>query len=151
MLWLIFTLHGLSLIRASRFLFHLVSLLFSKLLIFHLNWENSFHVFLIFFLSWNISQREKCPNTELFLVHIQFKYEKIRTRKNSVFGHFSRIVSFLKDTDLNLSWLTCFYFYSCKIRRMVTSGAGVVSLSGVNWVLSIGVLNESHFADFVSR
>ena len=33
--------------------------------------------------------REKCPNTEFFLVHIQSKYGKIQTRKNSVYGHFS--------------------------------------------------------------
>ena len=34
--------------------------------------------------------REKCPNTELFLVCI-FQYSDwIRTRNNSVFGHFSR-------------------------------------------------------------
>ena len=53
------------------------------------------------------SLREKCPNTELFLVrnflysglnteiysvnlHIQSEYRKIWTRNNSVFGHFSR-------------------------------------------------------------
>ena len=49
----------------------------------------------------NHSLREKCPNTELFLVRvflysdwigislrIQFEYSKIRTRNNSVFGHF---------------------------------------------------------------
>ena len=45
--------------------------------------------------------REKCPDTEFFLVRIflysdwirgftQFEYRKVRTRKNSVFGHFSR-------------------------------------------------------------
>ena len=34
--------------------------------------------------------REKCPNTKFFLVRIQPKYEKLRTRKSSVFGHFSR-------------------------------------------------------------
>ena len=34
--------------------------------------------------------REKYPNTELFLVRIQSEYKKIRTRNNSVFGHFSR-------------------------------------------------------------
>ena len=50
--------------------------------------------------------REKCPNTEFFLVHIflysdwygdlvrkspyQSEYRKIWTRKNFVFGHFSR-------------------------------------------------------------
>ena len=47
------------------------------------------------------SLREKCPNIEFFLVRIfqhldrvslriQSECEKIRTRKNSVFGHFSR-------------------------------------------------------------
>ena len=52
------------------------------------------------------SQREKCSNTEFFLVvfsrirteygvnlRIQSECGKMRTRKNSVFGHFSRIVS----------------------------------------------------------
>ena len=46
--------------------------------------------------------REKCPNTELFLVRIflysdyevnlriQSEYREIRTRNNSVFGQFSR-------------------------------------------------------------
>ena len=33
--------------------------------------------------------REKCPNTEFFLVRIQSKYRKIWTGKNSIFGHFS--------------------------------------------------------------
>ena len=36
--------------------------------------------------------REKCLNTELFLVRIKSEYRKIQTRKNSVFGHFSRSV-----------------------------------------------------------
>ena len=36
------------------------------------------------------SLREKHPNTELFLVRIQSKCGKIRTRNSSVFGHFSR-------------------------------------------------------------
>ena len=36
------------------------------------------------------SLREKCPDTELFLVRIQSEYRKIRTRNNSVFGHSSR-------------------------------------------------------------
>ena len=40
------------------------------------------------------SMREKKPNTEFFLVRIQSKYRKIRTRKNYVFGHFSRNASF---------------------------------------------------------
>ena len=59
---------------------------------------------------------EKCPNTEFFLVHIfphsdwiqrdtdagkygQSKCGKIRTRKNSVFGHFSRSLG-----NFLLSW-----------------------------------------------
>ena len=33
-----------------------------------------------------VSLREKGPNRELFLV----QYRKIRTRNNSIFGHFSR-------------------------------------------------------------
>ena len=37
--------------------------------------------------------REKCPNTELFLVRIQSEYKKIQTQSNSLFGHFSRSVS----------------------------------------------------------
>ena len=37
------------------------------------------------------SQSEKCPNTELFLVRIYSHSYWIRTRKNSVFGLFSRI------------------------------------------------------------
>ena len=36
-----------------------------------------------------MSLREKCPNTDFFLVHNQSKCGKIRTRKNSGFGHFS--------------------------------------------------------------
>ena len=40
------------------------------------------------------SMREKKPNTEFLLVRIQSKYRKIRTRKNSVFGNFSRNASF---------------------------------------------------------
>ena len=39
--------------------------------------------------SRNLSQREKCPNAEFFLVRIQSEYRKIWTKKNSVFGHFS--------------------------------------------------------------
>ena len=41
-----------------------------------------------------LTLREKCPNMELFLVRIQAEYRKIRTRNNSVFGHFSRSESY---------------------------------------------------------
>ena len=39
-----------------------------------------------------LSLREKCPNTELFLVRIQSEYRNIRTSNNSVFEHFSSSV-----------------------------------------------------------
>ena len=50
-------------------------------------------------ISHFITQREKCPNTEFFLVRIfpyldpvnlriQSRYKKIRTRKNSLFGYY---------------------------------------------------------------
>ena len=91
------------------------------------NWKNVFtrifdhfsnckyNLTLLFCDAWNLNftLREKCPNTEFFLVRtflysdwiqeiyevnlrIQSEYRKIRTRKNSVFGHFSRNVSFWK-------------------------------------------------------
>ena len=40
-----------------------------------------------------LTLREKCRNTEFFLVHIflySVRIQKIRTRKNTVFGHFSQ-------------------------------------------------------------
>ena len=54
---------------------------------------------IFFFIAWvlkqiQISLRERRPNTEFFLVCIQSESRKIRTRKNSVFGHFSRSVLF---------------------------------------------------------
>ena len=51
---------------------------------------------------WNISLREKCPNTEFFLVRIfplfRSKCGKIRTRKNAVFGHFSRNMCLINNS-----------------------------------------------------
>ena len=41
-----------------------------------------------YYLTWAL--RETSPNPEFFLVGIQSKWRKIRIRKNSVFGHFSR-------------------------------------------------------------
>ena len=43
------------------------------------------------------SLREKCPNT--VNLRIQSKYRKIRARKNSVFGHFSRSDTFLSKSS----------------------------------------------------
>ena len=45
--------------------------------------------------------REKCPNTELFLVRIKFEYRTIWTRNNSVFGHFSHQNSMNSDLIIN--------------------------------------------------
>ena len=44
------------------------------------------------FMGLIVSLRKKCPNTEFFLVCIQYEYREMRTRKNYVFGHFSRSV-----------------------------------------------------------
>ena len=62
---------------------------------------------------------EKCLNTEFFLVRILFscirtKYRKIRTRKNFVFGHFSRsgLYSRLdKLKTLNLNFYTEIFLF----------------------------------------
>ena len=61
----------------------------------------------IFYTAWNVSKYEVFSgpyfpvfglNTEICGVNlrIQFEYRKIRTRKNSVFGHVSRSVNELK-------------------------------------------------------
>ena len=36
------------------------------------------------------SLHEKCPNTEFFVVRIFLHSDRIQTRKNSVFGHFTQ-------------------------------------------------------------
>ena len=51
-------------------------------------------------LQWNL---ETCPNTEFFLVRIQSECEKIRTRKNSVFGHFPRSMSHRKGNNRGIA------------------------------------------------
>ena len=58
----------------------------------------------------------KCPNTELFLVGIQSECGKIRTRNNSVFGHFSRSVyliffyfgKFIESVSFHAYFFICF-------------------------------------------
>ena len=42
--------------------------------------------------------REKCPYTEFFLVRIQSECGKMRTRKNSVFGHTSHSDALLHNS-----------------------------------------------------
>ena len=49
------------------------------------------------FSLYNSALREKCPNTEFFLVRIQSEYRKIRTRKNTAFRHFSRSADYSKN------------------------------------------------------
>ena len=65
--------------KFSKFFRHVAMLVISKYL-------------LAFRNQMLLSLREKCPNTELFLVRIQSECRNIRTRNNSVFGHFSRSV-----------------------------------------------------------
>ena len=70
----------------------------------------------------NTALREKCPNTEFFLVCIQFECGKIRTRKNSVFGHFSRSDYNYKGYCSNCNcwiWLLVFVFWSRNGRQAV--------------------------------
>ena len=72
-----------------------------------------FWFYLILSLFFKISLCEKCPNTEFFLVRVQPEYEKIRTRKNSALGHFSRRV-----------WLTGLIRMSekCSLRNLFSIG-----------------------------
>ena len=49
------------------------------------------------------SLRGKCPNTEFFLIGIFLYSNWIRTRKNSVFGHFSRSGSYCQMFFIHLS------------------------------------------------
>ena len=78
------------------------------------------------FLRLRLSLREKFPNTEFFLVRIfrvfglnteicgvnlrnESEYRKTRTRKNSLFGHFSRSVSCLDLFSWNVeNWEASF-------------------------------------------
>ena len=52
---------------------------------------------------WSVLPRVRTLNTEIYRVklHIQSECEKIRARKNSVYGHFSRCGSLLSETLTN--------------------------------------------------
>ena len=63
--------------------------------------------YLHFLLSCSSTLRKKCSNTELFLVRIQSECGKIRTRNNSVFGHFSRSATFLAFRLFRSCWSNC--------------------------------------------
>ena len=53
----------------------------------------------------DLAKREKCPNTEFFLVRIllyQVRIHENTDQKNSEFGHFSRSVG--NDENISFSW-----------------------------------------------
>ena len=55
---------------------------------------NTITIYNVTYSRTNTSLREMCPNTKFFLVRIQSERGKIRARKISVFGHFSRSACF---------------------------------------------------------
>ena len=60
----------------------------------------------------NLTLHEKCPNTEFFLVRI---FRKIRTRKISVFGQFSRSVNWIEKlserTEFCIRYMHAWFTY----------------------------------------
>ena len=83
------------------------------------------------------SLREKWPNKEIFLVRIQSEYSKIRTRKNSVFGHFSRsaysALFAILDT-FSLSWMIPELKMLAKLKKIITK---IVNLWNTNKTYNI--------------
>ena len=73
--------------------------------------------------------REKCPDTEYFLVRIQSESRKIQTRKYSAFGHFSRSVPFF--SLLRYSDFCNPYFLSADLRF---NGSSFLDL--IDWVVN---------------
>ena len=76
-------------IIAGYFNGYLMTMLENKLRCFHRPCPDGIKTNTYSWIFDSSSLREKCPNTEFFLVRIQPECGKIRTRKNSVFGHFS--------------------------------------------------------------
>ena len=72
----------------------------------------------------NLSLREECPNTELFLVRIFLYSDWIRTRNNSASGHFSR--SDLKWKTLQSLAIKFCWFY-------IFAGVFVTLLTSWEW------------------
>ena len=48
-------------------------------------------------------------NTEIYFEFIQFECRTIRTKNNSVFGHFSRTVKPLKSAVISLGNIVCHF------------------------------------------
>ena len=103
--------------------------------------------FLCSFYLFKNSLREKCPNTDFFLVRfflysdwiqiiqseyrkiqsIQSEYRKIRSRKNSVFGHFSR-------SDLLANFIALIHkLYEFKLKIMVLSSIKMMLRISLMW------------------
>ena len=73
----------------------------------------------------------KCPNTQLFLVGIQSECGKIRTRNNSVFGHFS--LSGLCSWHLAVNYFVKWFQHR----------------SHCAWSAHVGSFSDTYFAEFV--
>ena len=87
---------------------------------------------------------EKCPNKEFFLVRIQSECGKIRIRKNSVFGHFSR------SGTLSVVMMS-FRKYCRKYFRPVEEGGWSSSYCKLRetscfWILSVSVFRTELMA-----
>ena len=62
--------------------------------------------------------REKCPNTELFLVCVFPHSDWIRTRNNSVFGHFSRSAYCLSRKILSMELYSSSRYLPWKVENV---------------------------------
>ena len=73
-----------------------------------------------------LSLHERCPNTQIHGVNlrIQSKYRKIRTRNNSVFGHFSRSVKNRLLADFKSKLLEKFKSLDCEKFRTLLKHVG---------------------------
>ena len=91
-----------------------------------------------------VSLREKCPNTELFLVWIW----KIRTRNNSVFEHFLRSVYFL-HTWRKVSVHETFKTLSCYFLNVLFTFS-LRPLSRGSTVTTLFVLLISYYLKWIS-
>ena len=99
----------------------------------------------------------QCPNTEFFLVRIFLYSDLIRTRKNSVFGHFSRSAS---DQNNEQEPKACSIFNRCEMIDRVRMKAQCKSSMWDDWqgsdksshlqmFFKIGVLKN--FANFTGK
>ena len=63
--------------------------------------------------------REKCPNTEFFLVLIWIEYRKIRTRKNSAFRYLLFTQYFTWCHNFVGKWLPSYWLTLFKFARII--------------------------------